>query len=110
MNRRRLTKRPRWFGFEVLEVRRLLAGLPGTNPILENLTPGDPLTIPGIIDTPTNVDPSHTMPDLVDIYQVHLSIGQQLKADVMVPSPGPPSFNGLQSYLRVFDNALVPNE
>ncbi len=84
----------------------MLTGQPGTisGAILENPVVGVALTTSGIIDTPTNVDPSHSSPDLVDFYQVHLAIGQQLSANVNVQSLG----SSFQIYLRVFDS--VPSE
>ena len=103
-------KRRRWFGFEVLEVRRLLTGQ-GTisGAILESPVVGVSLTASGIIDRPSHVDPSHSTPDLVDFYRVHLAIGQQLSASVHVLTHAPSNgTNSLQSYIRVFNS--VPTE
>ena len=102
MTRRRATKHRRWFGFEVLEVRRLLTGQPGTisGAILENPIVGVPFTTSGVID-----DPSHGSPNLVDLYQVHLSIGQQLSANVSVLAIDPLPSTAFQSYLRIFDSS-----
>ncbi len=95
-------KKRRGFGFEVLEVRRLLTGQPGTisGAILENPVVGVPLTISGVID-----DPSHGSPNLVDLYQVHLSVGQQLSANVSVLAMDPTPSAIFQSYLRVLNSA-----
>ena len=104
MARRRVTDRRRWFGFEVLEVRRLLTGQPGTisGATLENPVVGVSLTASGLIDTVTH-HPTHATPDLVDFYQVHLAVGQQLSANVSLPTG-----SHLHSYLRVFNS--VPSE
>jgi hypothetical protein len=93
MTRRRVTKRASHLSFEWLEVRRLLTGHDTiATAIPEALTQGVASTVSGNIDETTNpaINPA-------DIYQVDLSFGQQLSANVNVPP------NSLNSYLRVFN-------
>ncbi|HEV3415242.1 MAG TPA: VCBS repeat-containing protein, partial [Pirellulales bacterium] len=90
MTRRRVTKRASHLSFEWLEVRRLLTGHDTiATAIPETLTQGVASTIPGNIDDPNTAD----------IYQLNLSFGQQLSANVDVQSLG----SSLNSYLRVFN-------